>query len=130
MGGSGQGGPGAGLSAEDIRQFGRELRSQRDAAESLRQDLRGTGVSTADLDRLIAQLRAMEAGRVFNDPAELERLRGSVLDGMKEFEFGLRRQLGSTERAGPVLGGNDDVPQAYRDLVNEYFRSLSRKPKQ
>ncbi len=130
MGGSGQGGPGAGLTAEDIRQFSRELRSQRDAAQELRQDLRGTGISTADLDRLIAQLREMESGRTFNDPEELERLRGSILEGMKEFEFGLRRQLGAAERAGPVLGGNDDVPQAYRDLVNEYFRALSRKPKQ
>jgi hypothetical protein len=71
----------------------------------------------------------MESGRAFNDPEELERLRAAVLEGMKEFEFGLRRQLGAAERAGPVLGGNDDVPQAYRDLVNEYFRSLSRKAK-
>jgi hypothetical protein len=127
-GGSGQGGPGR-FSAEDVRQFSRELRSQREVAEALRRNLAGTGVSAADLDRLIARLREMEAARTFDDPEELERLRGAVLEGIKEFEFGLRRQLGAVDRNGPVLGGSDDVPQAYRDLVNEYFRSLSRRPK-
>ena len=58
---------------------------------------------------------------------ELERLRGSVLEGFKEFEFGLRRQLAGKDREGPVLGGSSDVPQAYRDMVDEYFRSLSRR---
>jgi hypothetical protein len=129
IGGGGQGLAFGGLSPEDGRQFSRELRSQRDAAEALRRDLAAGGISTADLERLIARMRELEAGRVFNDPEELERLRGSLVEGLKEFEFGLRRQLGVKEAGGPVLGGNDDVPQAYRDLVSEYFRSLSRKSK-
>jgi hypothetical protein len=28
----------------------------------------------------------------------------------------------------PALGGNENVPAGYRDMVNEYFKSLSRKP--
>jgi hypothetical protein len=28
-----------------------------------------------------------------------------------------------------VLGGSNDVPPGYRDLVSEYFRALSRKDK-
>jgi hypothetical protein len=27
----------------------------------------------------------------------------------------------------PALGGNENVPPGYRDMVNEYFKSLSRK---
>jgi hypothetical protein len=127
LGGSGQGvSAGGRLSAEDIRQFSRELRSQRESAQELRRGLAGTGVPTADLDRLIARLRQLEDGKTFDDPEELERLQDAVLEGFKEFEFGLRRQLGATSKEGPVLGGSEDVPQAYRDLVNEYFRSLSR----
>lgn len=125
---SGQGRPGA-FSAEDVRQFSREFRAQREAAEGLRRSLAGSGIPTADLDRLIARLRELESGRSFDDPAELERLRGFVIEGAKEFEFGLRRQLGAVDREGPVLGGNEDVPGAYRELVNEYFRSLSRRPR-
>lgn len=127
IGGNGQGGPGWGFTAEDARQFSRELRSQREQAEDLRRGLTGSGTSTVDLDRLIARLRELESGRSFNDPEELERLRGSVLEGFKEFEFGLRRQLAGKDREGPVLGGSNDVPQAYRDMVDEYFRSLSRR---
>jgi len=120
---------GGGLSAEDARQFSRELRGQREGAEGLRRELAREGVATRDLDRLIARLRELESGRSFNDPDELARLRGAVLEGFKEFEFSLRRQLGEREREGPVLGGGNDVPPGYRDLVSEYFRSLSRKAK-
>ena len=28
----------------------------------------------------------------------------------------------------PALGGNENVPAGYRDMVNEYFKSLSKKP--
>ncbi len=131
MSGSGQGAPSGRFSSEEGRQFSRELRAQREAAEALRRELRkgGGGRTSADLDRLIARLRDLESGRSFDDPEELNRLRGAVLDGFKEFEFALRRQLGEKERDGPVLGGSDDVPAGYRDLVSEYFRSLSRKPK-
>jgi hypothetical protein len=129
IGGGGQGMAFGRLSPEDVRQFSRELREQRDAADVLRRELALGGISTADLERLIARMRELEAGRVFDDPEELERLRGALVEGLKEFEFGLRRQLGARESGGPVLGGSDDVPQAYRDLVSEYFRSLTRKSK-
>lgn len=130
IGGAGQGAPGGGrLSAEDARQFSRELRAQRESAEGLRRDLARDGVDVAELERLIGRLRALESGRAFNDPEELARLRLAMLEGFKEFEFSLRRQLGDREREGPVLGGGNEVPPGYRDLVSEYFRSLSRKAK-
>ncbi len=130
LGGQGQGAPGGGrLSPEEARQFTRELRAQREGAESLRRDLVRDGRDAADLDRLIARLRQLESGRSFNDPEALARLRVAVLEGFKEFEFSLRRELGERERQGPVLGGGNAVPPGYRDLVSEYFRALSRKGK-
>lgn len=95
----------------------------------MRRELAREGIDGAELERLIGRLRALESGRSFNDPDELARLRGAVLEGFKEFEFALRRQLGESEREGPVLGGGNEVPPGYRDLVSEYFRSLSRKGK-
>ena len=115
-------------SGEDARQFGRELRSQREAAEALRRELQGQGRSTEELNDLIDQLRAIEGARAFNDPDELARLRSSVVQGFKEFEFSLRRQMVGVEADRPALGGNENVPAGYRDMVNEYFKSLSKKP--
>ena len=55
-------------------------------------------------------------------------MRGAVVQGFKEFEFSLRRQLAGDEADRPALGGNENVPAGYRDMVNEYFKSLSKKP--
>lgn len=80
-----------------------------------------------ELTDLIEQLRSIEGTRAFNDPEELARLRASVVQGFKEFEFTLRRQIVGAEADRPALGGNENVPAGYRDMVNEYFKSLSRK---
>lgn len=77
---------------------------------------------------MIDQLRAIESARVFNDPDELARLRTAVVQGFKEFEFTLRRQVVGAEADRPALGGNENVPAGYRDMVNEYFKSLSKRP--
>lgn len=130
VGGGAQGGgiTGGRYSPEDIRQFGRELRSQREAAEALRRELQGQGRNVEELNDLIDQLRAIEGARAFNDPEELSRLRGAVVQGFKEFEFTLRRQVVGADDDRPALGGNANVPAGYRDMVNEYFKALSRKP--
>jgi hypothetical protein len=126
---SGGGAQGGGVyTGEDIRQYGRELRGQREAAEALRRELQGQGRNVEELNDLIQQLRALEGGKAFNDPDELARLRGAVVQGFKEYEFTLRRQLGAAEVDRPALGGNENVPAGYRDMVNEYFKSLSKKP--
>ena len=127
-GGAQGGGPRGPYTGEDVRQYGRELRSQRDAAEALRRELQGQGRNVEDLTNLIEQLRRLEGARAFNDPDELARLRSAVVEGFKEFEFTLRRQLAGVEADRPALGGNENVPPGYRDMVNEYFKSLSRKP--
>jgi hypothetical protein len=111
-----------------VRQYGRELRSQREAAEALRRELQQQGRNVEDLTQLIEQLRSLEGARAFNDPEELSQLRSQVVQGFKEFEFTLRRQLGGIEADRPALGGNENVPAGYRDMVNEYFKALSRRP--
>jgi len=127
-GGGGQGASIGPYTGEDIRQYGRELRNQREAAENLRREMRQQGRDVRELTELIDRLRRLEAARVFNDPEELAQLRTSVVQGFKEFEFALRRALVGVEADRPALGGNTDVPDGYRDLVNEYFKSLSRRP--
>jgi hypothetical protein len=56
----------------------------------------------------------------------LDELRADVIDELKMFEFWLRRMTDAAEGQRPQLGRPDSVPEGYRALVEEYFRSLSR----
>ena len=130
LGGNQQGGPpngGGRLSADDIRQFSREFRDQRQSAEQLKRELQQMGIDPSDLNRMIDQMRQLETGKNYDDPVSLERLQQSLIEGLKAFEFALRRQVEGNDRARPVLGASGDVPAGFRQMVDEYYRSLSKK---
>jgi hypothetical protein len=129
LGGNGQGGtPNGQLSADDIRQFSREFREQRQSAEALKRELQQLGVDPSDLNRMIEQMRQLESGKNYDNPASVERLQDSLIEGLKAFEFALRRQVEGADKGRPVLGGSGDVPAGFRQMVDEYYRSLSKKP--
>ena len=52
--------------------------------------------------------------------------RRQVAEGLKRFEFTLRRKVEDSQGDQPALTATDEVPRGYRDLVAEYDRSLSR----
>jgi hypothetical protein len=46
---------------------------------------------------------------------------------MKKFEFTLRRKTeGGNESLG--LSGSDQVPEGFRQAIEEYYRSLAKRP--
>jgi hypothetical protein len=111
---------------DELRALRRELGERRADAEALRRALVSEGVEGGDLEGLIARLREMERGDAFDDPEELRRLQAAVVEGFKAFEFALRRSLEGDARE-PLLGASDEVPPEYRRLVEEYYKSLSRR---
>jgi hypothetical protein len=129
--GQGQGPQGAGmpnrLGGGDARQFGREFRMRREAAQELRRELGPEGIDLADLDRAIADLQRLESGRAFGDPLGLERLQADAIERLKTFEFNLYRRLGLGDGHRPTAGTPAQVPPEYRALVEEYYRSLGRR---
>jgi hypothetical protein len=128
--GGGQGarvGGGRNLTPEQIRQFSREYRERRADAEALRRELSREGVDVSQLDRMIAQLRALESARVYSDAEELQRLQSAVVEGFKGFEFALRRAMEGDLTDRPLLGGTSDVPPEYRKMVEEYYKALARR---
>ena len=129
MSGGGQGARAGGgnLTPEQIRQFSREYRERRSDAEALRQELSREGVDVSELDAMIAQLRRLESARVYDDKEELERLQGAVVERFKGFEFALRRAMEGDLTDRPLLAGTSDVPAEYRKMVEEYYKSLSRR---
>lgn len=127
---SGGGGGGGRLSAGDARQFTREFRLRREAAESLRRELsQQQGFDLGELDRAIAGLRQLESGRPFGDASGLAELQAAVIEGLKTWEFRLFRALGQTGENRPALGAPSQAPAEYRALVEEYYRALGRPKK-
>ena len=58
----------------------------------------------------------------------MEILEAEVLDTLRQLEFELRRALAGGSGADVLTGSGDRAPEAYREMVEEYFRALSRQP--
>jgi hypothetical protein len=119
----GGGGPGWGVA--DPRQLRRDLREGIADAESLRRMLSAEGVDVSDLERYIARLRALDGREAFGDAEAQRTLELDIVQGLKEFEFAVRRQFLEGDQQKLFLSGSDEVPAAYRRLVEEYYRALS-----
>ena len=55
-------------------------------------------------------------------------LRAQTVEGLKAFEFQLRKLAGA-DNGSVLLGRSGEVPAAYRRKVEEYYRSLGRSGK-
>ncbi len=123
-GGWWDGGP-VNLTPEDIRQLRGEARQYASEAQDLRGLLRGENIDPRELDEIVNALRRLQDERVYQNVEELARLQAFVADSLKRFEFGLRRQLDANTGA-IVLSGSDEVPEEFRKLVEQYYRSLGQ----
>lgn len=118
---------GAVFGAGEVRQFRGELRERLAEAQRLREQLSRDGRDVSALDGVIRDMRALDNERVYANPRELERLQTAVVDGLKQFEYTLRRELQGEAKEKLFLSGTDEVPEGYRKLVEEYYRSLGRR---
>ena len=78
-----------------------------------------------DLDTIIQRMRELDDLRRYQDPEEIARLQTFVLEELKRFEYRLRREI-TEENEDLFLAGNEEMPDEFRDLVEEYFRSLAQ----
>ncbi len=117
--------PGA-FSTEEIRQLRREFSERVRDAENLRRELARQDLDVPDLGEIIRRMEEFEKKQIFLNPLGLEKLEEDVLADLKQFEYWLRRELEGIGEDQLFLAGSDQVPADYRQLVEEYFRSLSR----
>src|SRR5581483_8083016 len=101
----------------EVRQYRDQARYWTNETQQLRDQLRNDGVNTADLDEILRQMRQLDDDHVYKDPRDLERLETEVAEGLKRFEFGLRRKVEDTANDQPTLANTDEVPRGFRDLV-------------
>ena len=80
------------------------------------------------LDEVVAALRALDSERIYSDVAEVKRLQAQIIEGLKQLEFGLRRELEGEDGDRVFVSGSDEVPTGFQKLVDEYYKALSRNP--
>jgi hypothetical protein len=120
-----------GRDAEPLRQLDRELRERLGDAEDIRRLLGRDPALANELDEVIARLRHLDEGKLFHDPRQRDLLKSAVIDPLRRIEFELSRKL--QEKLGQsALRLSDDlsVPETYRSLVEDYYKRLSRRPRQ
>ncbi len=71
-------------------------------------------------------MRGFQDDALYDDPRALADLHEDVLNRLKRIEFGLRRDVEGQADRRATLSGSDEVPDGYRNLVEEYYRSLAR----
>lgn len=116
-----------GFRQDDIRQFRDEFRARAGDLEALRQRMRSEGIDVSTLSDVLARLRQLDSRAAFDDPAEIARLQQAAIEGLKEFEYALRRELQGPESDRLLLSGSDEVPEGFKELVEEYYRALSNR---
>jgi hypothetical protein len=116
------------LSSGDARQFGREANTRVREAQQLRDDLRRQGVNTEDLDKAIERMAKLEDAMDGN-PQGLAQLQADVIEGLKQFEFSLFKQLGVGGGKQPATGMRAQVSPEYSKAVDEYFKSIANVKK-
>ncbi len=109
----------------DVRQWSREYEQRAGEAQELRRLLNEQEFEVGDLDAIIQRMRELDDLRRYQDPEEIARLQTFVLEELKRFEYRLRREI-TEENEDLFLAGNEEMPDEFRELVEEYFRSLAQ----
>jgi hypothetical protein len=113
--------------ADQARQLRSDVRERLAEAQALRRELAQAGRDVTQLDEAIRDLRRLQDAGVWTNALDVQRLQASLVDGLKQYEFGLRREVLGAGREQAFLSGTDEVPEAFRKLVEEYYRQLSRE---
>ncbi|HSM61668.1 MAG TPA: DUF4175 family protein [Longimicrobiales bacterium] len=113
------------LSDEEIRQFRREFLEREGSVRDLRDRLSAAGQEVGDLTAVLDAMRRLQQDPIYQDPAQVAALQEQILQTLKRLEFGLRREVEGTPDRRAALAGSGDVPDAYRKLVEEYYRKLA-----
>ena len=87
--------------------------------------MRNQKLDTRALDEVMRGLQALQQADSYHDPDALAKMQTALTAQMKRLAFELRRKIDANGNQ-VFLSGNDEVPEAYRKLVEQYYRALSK----
>jgi hypothetical protein len=95
----------------------------------LRQALQQAGATGKDLaavDDIVKLLKQMDGASQASDPRGLQQLASTALEKLTKFEWDLRKRV-DTSNDALYLSGSEEMPATYKDLIEQYYRALSKK---
>jgi len=125
-GGGGQRNGERAFSPEEIRQLRSEAQQRAGQVRDLGNQLREAGRRAEDLQAVADAMQRLSQEGIYDDPTQVAQLQAEALEALKRLEFGLRRDVEGESPQRAALSGSDDVPDEYRALVEEYYRTLAR----
>ena len=111
---------------DDIRQWQSEIRQRLGEAQDISRLLEGEQFAAGDLEEIIRRMQQLDDTRVYQDSEEIARLQTYLREELKRFEYRLRREV-DVENEELFLASSDEVPPGFRDMIEEYYRALSRE---
>lgn len=117
----------SGVGARAGRQLRGELRRRLGDLRDTRDQLNRAGADVGPLNDIIRRLGRLDATGQIDTPRGLDELSQAIVQGLKDYEFALRRAVLGDETPRAALATDDDVPPQYRALVEEYYRRLARQ---
>jgi hypothetical protein len=117
------------LTPEEIRQLQREYAERVRQAQGIIPDLKEDRELAAEMEALLGRMRALNGQSLGVVSSEaMGRLFGEVLEPLKQFELALSRKLNEMSARNKLSRpSEDDVPPAYRKMVEEYLKKIAIK---
>ncbi len=79
-----------------------------------------------DLAEIIQAMRELDDPRIYQSAEAIARMQSFVIEELKRFEYRLRREVDG-DREDLFLASSDEVPDGFRELIEEYFRALAEE---
>jgi len=116
------------MRAQDARQFRNQQQQIVGDLQDIRKQLSAAGMNAKDLTQLDEAMRALQALNTENAYGDTKGLQAEAkaLDELKKAEFDLRKKL-DTSNQQLFLNGTDEVAPGFRELVEKYYKALSKK---
>ena len=116
------------INPEQARQFDREYLLRLKEAQEIAKNLRGHQDLSKQIQNMVERMKEMKSMKFLHDAKELERLQGTVIDGFRQLELDLSASLQRViAQENLHLAKDEEVPEAYRKQVEEYYKALSKK---
>jgi len=115
------------INPQQARQFEKELDLRLKEVQELSKNLRDRQDLARQVQDMLERMKQMKS-KMLHDAQELEQLQSSVIEGFRQLELDLSKQLQQViSRENLHLAKDEDVPEAYRRQVEEYYKALSKR---